>query len=171
MHGLAGKPEGVGNLLQGAWGLAVEAVAGDEDSALAGGEVGEGSAHRGGNLLGLGLDVGAGSGGIGEEIAHGHGLGVAHAQVEGDGAGQGRGEGVHAGAGEAGGGGKLVGGGEMAEGGVEGVGLTGEAGAVVLDVEGDVGEGDLEGQGAAEGLSASLSHSRGCAPAGNSPMR
>jgi len=49
-------------------------------------------------------------------------------------------------------GGELVGGGGMAEGGVEGVGLAGEAGAVLLDVEGDVGEGDLEGQGAAEGL-------------------
>jgi len=40
----------------------------------------------------------------------------------------------------------------MAEGGVKGVGLTGEAGAVVLDVEGDVSERDLEGQGTAEGL-------------------
>ncbi len=152
MHGLAGEPEGVGDLLQGARRVPVEAVAGGEDGALAGGKGGEGGAHRGGDLLRLGLDVGSGGGGIGEEVAHGHGLGVAHGQVEGDGAGQGRGEGVHAGAGEAGGGGKLGGGGGMAESGVKGVGLAGEAGAVVLHVEGDVGERDLGGQGAAEGL-------------------
>jgi len=152
MHGLAGEPEGAGDLLQGARGLAVEAVAGGEDGAFAGGKGREGGAHGGGDLLGLGLIVGAGGGGIGEEIAHGHGLGVAHGEVEGDGGGQGRGEGVHAGAGEAGSGGELSGGGGMAEGGVESVGLAGEAGAVVLDVEGDVGEGDLEGQGAAKGL-------------------
>jgi len=152
MHGLAGEPEGAGDLLQGARGLPVEAVAGGKDRLVARGERGQRGAHGGGDLLGLGLDVGPGGSGIGEEIAHGHGLGVAHGQVKGDGGGQGRSEGVHAGAGEAGGGGKLVGGGGMAEGGVEGVGLAGEAGAVVLDVEGDVGERDLNGQGAAKGL-------------------
>jgi len=151
-HALAGEAEVPANLLQGARRLAVEAVAGGEDGALAGGKSGEGGAHSGGDLLGLGLGVGTGGSGIGEEVAHGHGLGVAHSQVEGDGAGQGRGEGVHASAGEAGGGGELGGGGGMAEGGVEGVGLAGEAGAVVLDVEGDVSEGDLGGQGAAKGL-------------------
>ncbi len=78
VHSLAGEPEGVGDLLQGARGLAVEAVAGGEDGVLARGESGEGSAHRGGDLLRLGLIVGAGGGGIGEEIAHGHGLGVAY---------------------------------------------------------------------------------------------
>jgi len=78
VHGLAGESEGVGDLLQGARGLPVEAVAGGEDGALAGGEVGEGGAHRGDDLLRLGLDVGTGGGGIGEEVAHGHGLGVAY---------------------------------------------------------------------------------------------
>jgi len=110
MHGLAGEPEGAGDLLQGARRVPVEAVAGGEDGALTGGKGGEGGAHGGGDLLSLGLDVGTGGGGIGEEVAHGHGLGVAHGQVEGDGAGQGRGEGVHAGKGEAGGGGELGGG-------------------------------------------------------------
>ncbi len=40
----------------------------------------------------------------------------------------------------------------MAQGGVEGVGLAGEAGALHLHIIGDVGEGDLLGEGTTEGL-------------------
>ena len=193
LHGLACEPETAADLLQGAWGRAVEAVAGGKDGALAWGEGGpymgryfqdavvvrvseqalwrastgkkswstkkpthereggQGGAHGGGKLLGLG---GGGPVGVrvGEEVAQGRGLAVAHALVEGDGGGQGCGEGVHAGAGEARRGGKLAGGGRMAQGGVEGVGLAGEAGALHLHVSGDVGEGDLLGEGTAEGV-------------------
>jgi len=109
LHGLAGEPEGVADLLQGARGLPVEAVVGGEDGALA---QGEGGAHGGGDLLSLGFVVGAGGGGVGKEVTQGGDLGVAHGQVEGDRGGQGGGEGVHAGAGEAGGG--EVGGGKRA---------------------------------------------------------
>ncbi len=91
-------------------------------------------------------------GGIGEEVAQGGGLGVAHGLVEGHGGGQGRGEGVHTGAGDVQGGGKLGVRGRMAQGAVEGVGLAGEAGTVVLDVAGDVGEGNLARESAADRL-------------------
>ena len=40
----------------------------------------------------------------------------------------------------------------MAQGGVQGVGLAGEAGALILDIDGNVGEGDLAGESAADGL-------------------
>ena len=40
----------------------------------------------------------------------------------------------------------------MAQRGVEGVGLAGEAGTVVLDVAGDMGEGDLARESAADRL-------------------
>jgi len=40
----------------------------------------------------------------------------------------------------------------MAQGGVQGVGLASEAGALLLHVAGDVGEGDLRGHGAADRL-------------------
>ena len=86
------------------------------------------------------------------EVAQGRGLAVAHELVEGDGDGQGRDERVHAGAGEARGGGEVGGGGRVAQRGVEGVGLAGEAGALLLHVVGDVGDEDLPGEGAAHGL-------------------
>jgi len=89
---------------------------------------------------------------LGEEVTQGRGLGVAHGLVEGDRGGQGRGEGVHAGAGDVQGGGKVGTGRRMAQGGVEGMGLAGEVGALLLHVLGDVGEGNLRSQGAADRL-------------------
>jgi len=151
-HALAGEPEVVADLLQGAWGRAVEAVAGEEDGAGARFQGGQRGAHGGRKLPGLGFVVGPEGVRVGEEVAQGAGFIVTHQEVEGHRDGQGRGEGVHAGQGEARGGGQLGGGGGMAEGGVQGVGLAGEAGAVLLHVAGDVGEGDLRGQGAADGL-------------------
>jgi len=151
-HALAGEAEVVADLLQGARRLPIEAVTGTEDSALAWGEGGQGGAHGGSKLLGLSHVVRAKGGGIGEEVAQGRGVGVAHGLVEGDGRGQGRGERVHAGAGEAQGGGEVGAGRRMAQGGVEGVGLAGEVGALHLHVVGDVGEGDLRGHGAADAL-------------------
>jgi len=102
--------------------------------------------------VGLGQSVGPVGVRVGEEVAEGRGLAVAHDLVEGDGGGQGCGQGVHTGAGEARRGGEFDAGGRMAQCGVEGVGTTGEAGALHLHVIGDVGEGDLLGEGAAEGL-------------------
>jgi len=96
--------------------------------------------------------VGPQGGKIGEEVAQGAGLVVAHEQVEGDGRGQGRAKGVHALHREARGGGDLGGGGRMAQRAVEGVGEAGQAGALLLHVAGDVGEGDLRVQGAANAL-------------------
>jgi len=151
-HALTGEPELLADLLQGTRGRPVEAVAGDEDSPRAGVQGGEGSVHGGGQGVGLGQRVRLVGVRVGEEVAQGRGLAVAHDLIEGDGGGQGRGEGVHAGAGEARRGGKLAGGGRMAQFGVEGVGTAGEAGALHLHVIGDVGEGDLLGEGAAEGL-------------------
>jgi hypothetical protein len=151
-HALAGQPEAAADLVERARGRVVEAVAGGKDGALAWGEGGQGGAHGGGKLLGLSHVVRAKGGGIGQEVAQGRGVGVAHGLVEGDGRGQGRGERVHTGAGDVQGGGEVGGGGRMAQGGVQGVGLAGEAGALILDIEGNVGEGDLDGQGAAERL-------------------
>jgi len=151
-HALTGEPELLADLLQGARGRPVESVAGDEDSSRAGVQGGEGGAHGGGQGVGLGQRVGPVNGGVGEEVAQGRGLAVAHNLVEGDGGGQGRGEGVHAGAGEARRGGEFDAGGRMAQFGVEGVGTAGEAGALHLHVIGDVGEGDLLGEGTTEGL-------------------
>ncbi len=127
-------------------------MAGDEDGPRAGVQGGEGGAHGGGEGVGLGQRVGPVGGGVGEEVAQGRGLAVAHDLVEGDGGGQGCGQGVHAGAGEARRGGEVGGGGRMAQCGVEGVGTAGEAGTLHLHVVGDVGEGDLPGEGTAEGL-------------------
>jgi len=89
-HALAGEAEVLADLLQGARGLSVEAVAGSEDGPLAGGQRGQGGTHGGGEFLCLGLVVGPQGGGIGEEVAQGAGLGVAHGLIEGDGRGQGR---------------------------------------------------------------------------------
>jgi len=152
LHGLARQPKAAADLLEGARGRPVEAVTGGEDGPCAGVQGGEGGAHGGGQGVGLGLGVGPVNGGVGEEVAQGRGLAVAHDLVEGDGDGQGRGEGVHARAGEARRGGEVGGGGRMAQCGVEGVGTAGEAGALHLHVVGDVGEGDLLGEGTAEGL-------------------
>ena len=151
-HALTGEPELLADLLQGARGRAVEAVVGGEDDALTRGQGGQGGAQGGGQGVGLGHSVGPVGGGVGEEVAQGRGLAVAHDLVEGDGGGQGRGEGVHARAGEARRGGEVGGGGRMAQCGMEGVGTAGEAGALHLHVSGDVGEGDLLGEGTAEGL-------------------
>ncbi len=151
-HALAGEPELLADLLQGAWGCPVEAVAGEEDSPRARVQSGEGGAHGGGQGVSLGQRIGLVGVRVGEEVAQGRGPAVAHDLVEGDGDGQGRGEGVHARAGEARRGGEGGGGGRMAQFGVEGVGTAGEAGALHLHVVGDVGEGDLPGEGAAEGL-------------------
>jgi len=98
-HALAGEPELLADLLQGARGRPVEAVAGDEDRPRAGVQGGEGGAHGGGQGVGLGLLVGPVGVRVGEEVAQRRGLAVAHELVEGDGGGQGRDEGVHAGAG------------------------------------------------------------------------
>ncbi len=133
-------------------GSPVEAVTGGKDGAVARGQAGEGGAHGGSEGVGLGLGVGPVNGGVGEEVAQGRGLAVAHDLVEGDGGGQGRDERVHAGAGEARRGGQFGGGGRMAQGGVQGVGLAGEAGTLHLHVIGDVGERDLLDEGAPKGL-------------------
>jgi len=47
-HALTGEPELLADVLQGARGRSVEAVAGDEDSPRAGVQGGEGGAHGGG---------------------------------------------------------------------------------------------------------------------------
>ncbi len=150
-HALARKAEVLADLVQGARGLPVEAVAGDKDGPRAGVQGGEGGAHGGGQGVGLGQRIGLVGGGVGEEVAQGRGLAVAHRQVEGDGSGQGRGEGIHARAGDARRGGEFGVGGRMTQRGVEGVGLAGEAGARVQDVDRDM-EGRLAGQGAVEGV-------------------
>jgi len=152
LHGLAREPEAAADLLESARGLPVEAVTGGKDGAVARGQAGKGGAHGGSEGVGLGLGVGPVNGGVGEEVAQGRGLAVAHDLIEGDGGGQGRDEDVHAGAGETRRGGQFGGGGRIAQGGVQGVGLAGEVRTLVLHVEGDVGEGDLESQGAAERL-------------------